>query len=114
MEPKLQKGPHTAIGTIDYGGGNKGFLLYIKSSLSGDENDYIRAYARRYNEFPHENTGDQFFGEEQFEVYRALGFHMVHGALSGDHVVETVGSDVPVKLTTSKNAAAKAVREALL
>ena len=27
--------------------------------------------------FRHETTGDQFFGEEQFEAYRALGFHIV-------------------------------------
>jgi hypothetical protein len=114
VEPKRQKGPHAAVGTIDYGGGNKGVLLYIKSSLSGDENDYIRAYARRYNDFPHENTGDQFFSEEQFEVYRALGFHMMHGALNGDHVVEAVGSDKPVNFRKSPNAAVKTVREALL
>ena len=27
---------------------------------------------------------DQLFSEEQFEVYRSLGFHMAHGFLSGD------------------------------
>ena len=32
--------------------------------------------------FPHESTGDQFFSEEQFEVYRALGFHIAHGFCS--------------------------------
>ena len=47
----------------------------------GDENDYIRDYARRNDRSPHETTGDQFFWEEQFEVYRALGFHMTHGLL---------------------------------
>ena len=77
-------GPHVAIGSIDYGGGEKGHLVYIKSSLTGDENDYIRDYARRNDRFPHETTGDQFFSEEQFEVYRALGFHMMHGFLSED------------------------------
>jgi patatin-like phospholipase len=72
---------HVAIGTIDYGGGEKGYLVYIKSSLTGNENDYIRDYARRNDRFPHETTGDQFFSEEQFEVYRALGFNMAHGFL---------------------------------
>jgi Patatin-like phospholipase len=75
-------GPHVAVGTIDYGGGEVGYLIYIKSSLTGDENDYIRDYARRYSSFPHEITLDQLFSEEQFEAYRALGFHMVHGFLS--------------------------------
>ncbi|MBR0825205.1 cell division protein [Bradyrhizobium manausense] len=78
---------HVAIGTIDYGSGDNGYLVYIKSSLTGDENDYIRDYARRNDRFPHETTGDQFFSEEQFEVYRALGFHITHGFLGGDHPV---------------------------
>lgn len=73
--------PHAAIGTIRYPGGKKGLLLYIKSSLTGDEPDYVRDYARRYPSFPHEHTGKQFFNEEQFEVYRALGFHMAEGVL---------------------------------
>ena len=81
--PEASRGPHVAIGTIDYGGGQTGHLVYIKSSLTGDENDYVRDYARRYERFPHESTGDQFFSEEQFEVYRALGFHMAHRFLAG-------------------------------
>ena len=76
-------GPHAAIGSIDYGDGRFGHILYFKTSLSGDENDYISDYARRSRIFPHESTGDQFFSEEQFEVYRALGFHSVHGTLCG-------------------------------
>lgn len=71
-------GPHVAIGRIDYGEGIEGTLIYIKASLSGDENDYVRDYVRRNPTFPHETTGDQFFSEEQFEVYRALGFHIAH------------------------------------
>ena len=90
--PNPQSGPHAVIGTIDYGGGEIGYLMYVKTSLTGDENDYIRDYARRYSRFPHEATGDQFFSEEQFEVYRALGFHIVHGALSGSDHIEVVGA----------------------
>jgi hypothetical protein len=85
--PKPTQGPHAAVGTIDYGGGQIGYLVYIKSSLTGDENDYVRDYARRYDKFPHEITLDQLFSEEQFEVYRALGFHMARGVLSGQDVV---------------------------
>ena len=73
------RGPHCAVGEIYYSDGGKGTLIYVKSSLSGDENVYVRDYARRHADFPHEPTGDQFFGEEQFEVYRSLGFHCVHG-----------------------------------
>jgi hypothetical protein len=81
--PECQKGPHIALGTISYDDGTTGYLLYVKSSISGDENDYIRDYGRRNPLFPHETTGDQFFDEEQFEVYRALGFHCVNNAMEG-------------------------------
>jgi hypothetical protein len=91
--PEPSHGPHVAIGTIDYDGDQKGWLLYIKSSLTGDENDYVRDYARRYELFPHEPTGDQFFSEEQFEVYRALGFHITIRLLNGDDDLQVVGAD---------------------
>jgi hypothetical protein len=83
-------GPHCAVGRIEYDKGGTGILLYVKASVTGDENDYIRDYNRRYADFPHETTSDQFFSEEQFEVYRALGFHAVAGALSGKHKVQTL------------------------
>jgi hypothetical protein len=93
--PRSSAGPHVAVGSIDYGGGETGYLVYIKSSLSGDENDYIRDYARRNDTFPHETTGDQFFSEEQFEVYRALGFHMVHSFLTEDAGADAIVVNVP-------------------
>lgn len=72
------KGPHCAIGEICYPGGRKGILVYIKASLTGDENDYVFDYKKRYGAFPHETTLDQWFSEEQFEAYRALGFHAAY------------------------------------
>ena len=72
-------GPHCAIGQINYPSGRKGILIYIKASLTGDENDYIFDYKKRKGTFPHETTLDQMFTEEQFEAYRALGFHAAHG-----------------------------------
>src|SRR5262249_42709720 len=76
--PKL-KGPHCAIGQITYPCGRTGVLVYIKASLTGDENDYVIHYKKRYSAFPHETTLDQMFSEEQFEAYRALGYHAAHG-----------------------------------
>jgi hypothetical protein len=76
--PKL-KGPHCAIGQITYPCGRTGVLVYIKSSLTGDENDYVFHYRKRYSAFPHETTVDQMFSEEQFEAYRALGYHAAYG-----------------------------------
>ncbi len=95
FDPKVpRKGPHAALGLIRYEDdpsgkeGEKGLLVYIKSSLTGDENDYIRDYRRRYPAFPHESTLDQFFSEEQFEDYRALGFHMAYRLFSGEDQVQ--------------------------
>jgi hypothetical protein len=67
---------HYVVGDIDYGNGKKGKLYYIKASLTGDENLYIREYHQRFPEFPNESSAEQFFSEEQFEAYRALGSHM--------------------------------------
>jgi hypothetical protein len=77
------QGPHVAVGRIEYGEHESGVLIYIKSSLSGDESDLVHDYKRRYADFPHETTLDQFFSEEQFEVYRALGFHVTKGFFTG-------------------------------
>lgn len=64
---------HYAMGTIRYEDGQTGYLLYIKSSVSGNHNPYIKDYMARNSDFPHESTADQFFNEAQFEAYRALG-----------------------------------------
>jgi predicted acylesterase/phospholipase RssA len=79
--PKL-KGPHCAIGKITYLGGQAGVLVYIKSSLTGDETDRTLYYKKKHLRFPHETTLDQFFGEDQFEAYRDLGFHSADGLFS--------------------------------
>ena len=65
---------HCAIGTIKYPKGETGYLLYIKSSLTGDENAYVQEYRSKNPSFPHQTTADQFFDEAQFEAYRALGY----------------------------------------
>jgi hypothetical protein len=90
---EAKAGPHCAIGKIIYENGDPGVLVYIKSSVSGDENDYVRDYNRRYRSFPHETTADQFFSEEQFEVYRALGFHAAYGMLEGEHDVQVLDEE---------------------
>ncbi len=66
---------HWAMGDIRYGNGERGKLLYIKLSVIGDEPEYIRAYRKDNPQYPHESTADQFFAEDQFEAYRALGEH---------------------------------------
>lgn len=103
-DAKPSRGPHCAVGEIFYSDGGKGKLIYVKASLSSDENVYVRDYARRYADYPHETTGDQFFSEEQFEVYRALGFHCVHGIYKTKEPdeIEVSVSGVEVKGTVTK------------
>ncbi len=63
-----------ALGKIRYSEDEVGYLLYIKASLTGNENEYIKTYRRAHPSFPHQSTADQFFDEAQFECYRALGY----------------------------------------
>jgi hypothetical protein len=72
---------HWAVGEIKYpplenGGQMKGILLYLKSSLSGDEPADVLSQHLSDPAFPHDTTLDQFFDETQFEAYRGLGEHM--------------------------------------
>ena len=64
---------HYANGKVDYPDGLNGELLYIKSSLTGDEPADLQNYKQEQPDFPHHNTADQFFDEKQFESYRHLG-----------------------------------------
>lgn len=71
-----------------------GWLIFLKSSLihnyyrslknqSHHAHDHkkheppaVQSFAARNRDFPHETTADQFFDDDQFEAYRALGFHV--------------------------------------
>lgn len=66
---------HSTLGKILYANGEIGHLLYIKLSVTGDEPEYIRSYRASHPDYPHQSTADQFFSEDQFEAYRALGEH---------------------------------------
>jgi hypothetical protein len=95
-------GPHVAVGVIDYppatdcGERQKGLLVYVKSSMSGDEADYVVAYKARNPAFPQESTMEQLFSEEQFEAYRALGEHITRRFVSGKDHASAAAADVEV------------------
>jgi hypothetical protein len=72
---------HCTVGIIRYpqnedGEAEEGYLLYCKSSLTGDEPEHLHEYRVNHPAFPHQTTADQWFDERQFEVYRELGFHV--------------------------------------
>jgi hypothetical protein len=75
---------HAALGVIKYprlldAAGKEirpeetGYLLVLKSSVVGDESAPVLNYRQENVDFPHQTTGDQFFDDDQFESYRALG-----------------------------------------
>lgn len=79
-----------ALGRIQYTEHETGHLLYLKASLGGHENAYIRSYKADHAAFPHEPTSDQFFDEAQFEVYRALGYHIVNRLMREEPEIVTL------------------------
>jgi hypothetical protein len=84
-------GKRWAVGRIEYGPGiPDGTLIYLKASMTGKEDTAIRQYKSAHAAFPHETTGDQFYGEDQFESYRRLGRELAADALSRPLDVETV------------------------
>lgn len=66
---------HVAVGTINYSPTDRGILMYVKPTLTGDEPPDVLQYKTRNKAFPHEGTGDQFYDEAQWESYRRLGLH---------------------------------------
>lgn len=82
---KSQSQDSWAVGTIHYSelddGAADGSIIYIKPSFRGSESAGIRAYALAHEDFPHESTSDQWFGESQFESYRKLGFEIAEEIL---------------------------------
>ena len=79
---------HCVVGTIRYPDDPKdsdnskaGIVLYIKSSLTGDEPADVLNYKKEHPVFPHETTLNQWFTESQFESYRRLGHHIAYSVL---------------------------------
>jgi hypothetical protein len=87
-DPKTGKSrSHCALGRIRYkdneeDGAKKklsaNWLIYIKNSMTGDEPAPVQNYKHDHETFPHEATADQFFDDDQFESYRALGGHIAN------------------------------------
>jgi hypothetical protein len=78
LDEKRQTRSHFSLSKIDYPGEKKGLLLYIKSSMTGNEEEFLKKFRADNPTFPHQSTAEQIFSEEQFEAYRALGEHIGH------------------------------------
>ncbi len=54
----------------------KGVLIYIKPTLTDDEDPGLREFKRINPQFPHDPTSNQLFEDDTFEAYRRLGYHI--------------------------------------
>lgn len=63
-------------------GPSEGLLIYMKSTLTGDEPFELIKYQYDNLEFPHDSTSDQFFDPPRFESYRLLGNHIAESAIT--------------------------------
>jgi len=71
---------HWILGSIKYpetGDAEPGTILYIKSSITGNEAADVYNYRLQHAPFPQDSTLDQWFTESQFESYRRLGQQVV-------------------------------------
>jgi hypothetical protein len=76
LDPHGLSASHFRFCRIHYATGEKGYLLYLKLSLTGNEGEFLRRYKLDEPDFPHHSTANQFFTETQFEAYRSLGEHI--------------------------------------
>ena len=67
---------HYIIAQINYPDAEPGYLVYLKSSLTGDEENDLVGFSQANAEFPHDPTSNAMFDEDQVESYRQLGFHI--------------------------------------
>ncbi len=58
-----------------------GVIVYLKSSLVGDEPPDLLTYKLAHPSFPQDSTMNQWFTETQFEAYRRLGHHVAMTSL---------------------------------
>lgn len=86
---------HFGLSRLDYPDGTHGLLLYIKSSLTGNESEFLKKYRTDNPDFPHQSTANQFFSEIQFEAYRALGEHIAEDLFRSD-LVDHWENNLPV------------------
>ena len=62
-----------AVGDIRYASGKTGKLFYVKSLLTPAAGTQLASFALTDPSFPNDSTANQFYDEEHFDAYRALG-----------------------------------------
>jgi hypothetical protein len=88
---------HYAIGKIHYPKKGKepeftGWLIYFKPAVCENDPGWIKYYNEMHKGYPHPDTADQFFDEEQLEAQRMVGEESVHDAF-GDLLLNAIAVD---------------------
>lgn len=65
-----------ALARITYADGLRGALLVVKPRVVSDLDLDIAGYGGRHSDFPQQSTLNQFFSEEEWEAYCALGLSL--------------------------------------
>jgi hypothetical protein len=74
---------HFFVGRVRYpegfmgaAAGEEGYLIYVKPSLTRDEDNDLLHHFTDFRPFPHDPTAHQLFDQNKVESYRQLGFHI--------------------------------------
>jgi hypothetical protein len=62
------------LASIKYNDNSEGKIIYMKATMIDALSFKTLGFKGANPDFPHETTADQFFGPEQFEAYRELGY----------------------------------------
>lgn len=78
-----------------------GWIICLKSSLlMKKEPATVIGYASKHKDFPHQTTADQFFDDDQFEAYRALGEHIARTMVADSGLAAETEGDSGDAVTT--------------
>lgn len=81
---------------IFYSDGTRGWMIYLRPSITGLESAYILDHWKLSPPFPYDSILNQIFVEEKFEGYRSLGESSMRSLFSKD-----LGTDLPdLKVST--------------
>ncbi len=83
------------VGVITYPDDSRGWLIYLKATMTQALSFKVKGYAAQHSEFPHESTADQFFDEVQFEAYRELGYRLAADMLDAQAPASAAGARLP-------------------
>ncbi len=81
-------------------------IFYLKALLADHPGWDVEQYAAAHRDFPRRSTGDQFYGESDFEAYRALGHTLAQTMVDHHRVAARLAALPDVVVPPSPNAPA--------